>query len=103
MRIIKTISFDKTILMAGHGNTFYYFMLLLNMKYKKHSYEKDEANVLVVFNPQTLNGVILEEKRLKLPLLQNNRKFLIYFKKLAQWSSIFKTFISTNLSHIFEG
>ena len=89
--------------MAGHGNTFYYFMLLLNMKYKKHSYEKDEANVLVVFNPQTLNGVILEEKRLKLPLLQNNGKFLIYFKKLAQWSSIFKTFISTNLSHIFEG
>ena len=89
--------------MAGHGNTFYYFFLLLNMKYKKHSYEKDEANVLVVFNPQTLNGVILEKKRLKIPLLQNNGQFLIYLTKLPQWSFIFKTFISTILSHIFEG
>ena len=42
------------------------------MKYKKQ-YEKDEANnVSVVFNQQTLSGVIMEQKRLKLPLLRTD-------------------------------
>ena len=32
------------------------------MKYKKHSYEKDEANtVSVVFNPKSLNGPVTKQ------------------------------------------
>ena len=53
------------------GNT---LLFLVTVKYEiQKGYEKDEANhVSVVFNQQTLNGVILEEKRLKLPLIRTD-------------------------------
>ena len=57
----------------------------------------------MVFNPQTLNGVILQEKRLKLPLLRTDGKFLTISEKQTHGSSIFEIFIITILSHIFEG
>ena len=57
----------------------------------------------MVFNPQTRNGVILQEKRLKLPLLRANGKCLIFSEKQTHGSSSFEIFIFTILSHIFEG
>ena len=57
----------------------------------------------MVFNPQTLNGIILQEKRLKLPLLRTDGKFLTISEKQTHGSSIFEIFIITILSHIFEG
>ena len=48
----------------------------------------------MVFNPQTINGVILEEKRLELPLLQTVGKISCFSEKETHGSSIFETLFS---------